>query len=266
MLEFKQTVFLSLLQGLTEFLPISSSAHLILTPQLAGWTDQGLAFDVAVHVGTLMAVVLYFRCELLKMAKDWGASFTGGPITPECKLTWAVGLGTIPVGLVGLVGKHFIEGHLRSSVVIAVATIVFGLLLGFAAKVNRQERHLKHIRFADILVVGMAQAVALIPGTSRSGITMTAALLLGFTRQAAARYSFLLSIPVIVLAGGLATIDLIQSPQATPWGLLAIAVGISALSAYVCIALFLRLIEKIGFMPFVWYRLFLGSLLLVLIL
>ena len=166
--------------------------------------------------------------------------------------------------MVGLFGKPWIERDLRSSLVIALATIFFGILLGLASKIGRQKRHLKHIRWSDILVIGMAQAVALIPGTSRSGITMTAGLLLGFTRQDASRYSFLLSIPVILLAGGLSAVDLIQSPQSIPWGLLGIAVSISALSAYLCIALFLRFIEKIGFMPFVWYRIILGTLLLIL--
>lgn len=256
---------LALVQGLTEFLPISSSAHLILLPRLAGWSDQGLAFDVAVHVGTLSAVLWYFRRELLPMAQDWLGSLRGRH-TPDSRLAWAVLFGTIPVGMAGLLFNDLIESHLRSPLVIAATTIGFGVLLWWADWAGRRERDEHAITWRDVLVVGVAQAIALIPGTSRSGITMTAALFMGLDRVGAARFSFLLSIPVIVLAGGLETLKLIRSSEAVAWGDLILGAVISALSAYLCIRLFIALLQRIGMAPFAIYRLLLGAVLLVLFL
>jgi undecaprenyl-diphosphatase len=257
-------IFLALLQGLTEFLPVSSSAHLILVPRLLGWPDQGLAFDVAVHVGTLSAVVLYFRRELLPMAQDWMQSLITRKQTANSRLAWAVLWGTIPVGLAGLLLKGFIEGNLRSELVIAVATIGFGLLLWWADAKGKRQRDEYSLRISDIAIIGVAQALALIPGTSRSGITMTAGLMLGLSRQAAARFSFLLSIPVITLAGGLLTLDLIKSPGLVDWSAMTIGVITSAIVAYASIHFFLKLLERIGMLPFVIYRLLLGALLIYL--
>jgi undecaprenyl-diphosphatase len=254
-------VFLALLQGFTEFLPVSSSAHLILLPRLLGWPDQGLAFDVAVHVGTLSAVVLYFRRELLPMTQDWLQSLLTRKQTANSRLAWAVLWGTIPVGLAGLLLKGFIENNLRSELVIAAATIGFGLLLWLADVKGRGKRDEYSLRISDIAIIGIAQALALIPGTSRSGATMTAGLMLGLSREAAARFSFLLSIPVISLAGGLLTLDLIQSPGLVDWRAMTIGVVSSAITAYLCIHFFLKLLERIGMLPFVIYRLLLGSLL-----
>lgn len=257
-------IFLALLQGLTEFLPVSSSAHLILVPRLLGWEDQGLAFDVAVHVGTLSAVVLYFRRELAPMAQDWFQSLVTRKQTANSRLAWAVLWGTIPVGLAGLLFKGYIEINLRSELVIAAATIGFGLLLWWADVKGRGHRNEYSLRISDILIIGVAQALALIPGTSRSGATMTAGLMLGLSRQAAARFSFLLSIPVIVLAGGLLTLDLIQDPGLVDWRAMTIGVVTSAIMAYLCIHVFLKLLERIGMLPFVIYRLALGALLVYL--
>lgn len=256
---------LALVQGLTEFLPISSSAHLILLPRLAGWSDQGLAFDVAVHVGTLSAVLWYFRRELLPMAQDWLGSLRGRH-TPDSRIAWAVLFGTIPVGMAGLLFNDLIESHLRSPLVIAATTIGFGVLLWWADWAGRRERDEHAITWRDVLVVGVAQAIALIPGTSRSGITMTAALFMGLDRVGAARFSFLLSIPVIVLAGGLETLKLIRTSEAVAWGDLILGAVISALSAYLCIRLFIALLQRIGMAPFAIYRLLLGAVLLVLFL
>lgn len=260
-MELIQIVLLALVQGLTEFLPISSSAHLILFPQLSGWADQGLAFDVAVHVGTLSAVVWYFRRDLQKMLRDWFASLARREHVGDSHLVWAVGFGTVPVGLAGLAFKDVIETSLRSPLVIAWATIIFGLLLWWADAQGKRERDEHSIGWRDVLVIGVAQAVALIPGTSRSGITMTAGLMMGLSRAAAARFSFLLSIPVIVLAGGLNTIELAQSAQAVDWSALGLGVLFSAVSAYLCIHLFLKALERIGMLPFVIYRLLLGAVL-----
>lgn len=255
-----QVIVLALVQGLTEFLPISSSAHLILVPVISDWPDQGLAFDVAVHAGTLTAVVLYFRQDLKKMFFEWLGSLRGNH-TPDSRLAWAVLFGTIPVGLAGLIFKDVISDHLRTPLVIAATTIIFGLLLWFADRNSKLDRDEHGLKWKDVLIIGVAQAIALIPGTSRSGITITAALMLGLSRQAAARFSFLLSIPVIVLAGGVETLEYVHHASAQDINYLIMGAVISALSAYACIYYFLKLIEKMSMMPFVVYRLILGVVL-----
>ena len=259
-----QIIALALLQGLTEFLPISSSAHLILLPIITGWQDQGLAFDVAVHVGTLSAVIIYFRHTLYTLLIDWIQSVLQRQLVGDSKLAWAVLLGTIPVGLAGLAFNDAIEGSLRSPMVIATTTIIFGLLLGWADWQGKQQRTEHQLTWKDVLIVGAAQAIALIPGTSRSGITMTAGLILGLNREAAARFSFLLSIPVIFLAGSLKTIELVQAGVETNWFAIISGAAVSAISAYLCIHIFLKLLEKIGMWPFVIYRLILGVILILL--
>lgn len=263
-MELLQIVLLALLQGLTEFLPISSSAHLILFPKLSGFADQGLAFDVAVHVGTLAAVVWYFRRELITMSRDWLASIARRQRVGDSNLMWAVGFGTIPVGLAGLLFKDAVETGLRDPLVIAVTTILFGLLLWWADSQGKRQRSEHTIGWREVVVIGVAQAIALIPGTSRSGITMTAGLMMGLTRAAAARFSFLLSIPVILLAGGLNTLELAQAAGPVDWQSLILGSVLSALSAYLCITLFLKLLERIGMFPFVVYRMVLGAVLLAL--
>ncbi|MDY6941407.1 MAG: undecaprenyl-diphosphate phosphatase [Pseudomonadota bacterium] len=253
----------ALLQGLTEFLPISSSAHLILVPVLAGWEDQGLMFDVAVHLGTLLAVVVYFRHELARMLRDWLRSMIGRGMTADARLAWAVVLATIPVGLAALLADDWVETYLRSPTVIAWATIVFGLLLWWADRTGRGDRGEYGVTLRDVAVIGVAQALALIPGTSRSGITMTAGLAMGLSRTAAARFSFLLAVPVIVLAGGYEGAKLWADPSLFDWRALLVGGLISAVTAYLTIDFFLRLVERVGMLPFVVYRLLLGLLLLV---
>lgn len=257
-----QAIALALMQGFTEFLPISSSAHLILVPQMVeGWEDQGLAFDVAVHVGTLSAVMLYFRREVTEMAIDWTASVKTRKQTMNSRLAWAVLLGTIPVGLAGLIFKDYIELNLRSPTVIAIATIGFGLLLWWADISGKRSRDEYTITIVDVIVIGCAQALALIPGTSRSGATMTAGLLMGLSREASARFSFLLSIPVIILAGGLKMLDLIKQSAPVEWSLMIIGTVLAGVTAYLCIHYFLVLLERLGMLPFVIYRLILGGVL-----
>ncbi len=256
------TIMLALLQGLTEFLPISSSAHLILMPRLLGWPDQGLAYDVAVHVGTLAAVVTYFRHDISRLLLAWLESCARRQVSDDARLAWFVLLGTLPAALAGLLLHDVIETWLRSPLVIALTTIGFGLLLGLADWRGRQQRSESTLRFLDVLWIGLAQALALIPGTSRSGITMTAGLALGLTRSAAARFSFLLSVPVIIMAGGYETLKLLQQAEPVAWDDLLLGTGVAAASAYLCIYLFLRLIERIGMLPFVIYRLILGGVLL----
>ncbi len=256
-----QLIILALLQGFTEFLPISSSAHLILLPILTGWKDQGLVYDVAVHFGSLFAVVWYFREDIKKVLFAWFSSVLGGEKTEDSHLGWAVIIGTIPAVIVGLILKDYIETTLRSPLVIATTTIVFGLLLWYADRTASHIRTEKTLSVKDALFIGLAQAIALIPGTSRSGITMTAGLMLGLTRQAAARFSFLLSIPIILAAAGLKSKDLFTGEVTMDWFGLGFVTLLSALSAYLCIYFFLKLINQIGMLPFVIYRLLLGGFL-----
>ncbi|ENA28468.1 MULTISPECIES: undecaprenyl-diphosphate phosphatase [Pseudomonas] len=263
-MEWFHVLILSLIQGITEFLPVSSSAHLILPSQLFGWPDQGLAFDVAVHVGTLLAVVLAFRHEVLATAMGWTRQVVTRQSSPESRLGWAIIIGTIPAALAGLMLEHYIESYARAALVIATSTIVFGLILWWADAKGSRTRDMDSLSWQSALVIGLAQALALIPGTSRSGITMTAALLLGFTRQAAARFSFLLSIPLILAAGGLKTVELIQTGTDAQWVDIAWGVGLSFISALLCIKLFLKALDKIGMLPFVIYRLALGAVLFAL--
>ncbi|NOQ89197.1 MAG: undecaprenyl-diphosphate phosphatase [Gammaproteobacteria bacterium] len=260
-MDLLQIIVLALVQGLTEFLPISSSAHLILVPYITGWADQGLAFDVAVHIGTLSAVVLYFRKEISEMFFAWFASFKGKH-SEDSKLAWGVLIGTIPVGIAGLLFKDVISEHLRTPLVIAITTILFGFLLWYADWSGKRNRDEHTMSWKDIIFVGCAQAIALIPGTSRSGITITAGLMIGLTAPAAARFSFLLSIPVIILAGGVETLEYLEVASIDDKNDLIIGALISAVSAYLCIHYFLMLLERIGMTPFVIYRLLLGIVLL----
>jgi len=262
-MEFFQTLILALVQGVTEFLPISSSAHLILVPTLTGWEDQGLAFDVAVHGGTLLAVILYFRAQLAQMAVA-GAGSLAGRWTPDAKLAWAVVVATMPVVAAGLLFKDLVEGPLRGPLVIAATTITFGLLLWWADISGRRNRDEYSVSWRDAFLVGLAQVLALIPGTSRAGITITAALLLGINREAAARFSFLLSIPTILASGVLITRDLLESSNPVDWSMLLLGASVAAVSAYLCIHFFIRLLERTGMLPYVIYRLLLGAVLLIL--
>lgn len=258
-----QIIVLALVQGFSEFLPISSSAHLIMVPIITGWQDQGLAFDVAVHVGTLMAVMMYFKKEIKSMTIDWSASCIQRKRVGESPLAWAVILGTIPVCIVGLLFHDFIDTALRSPMVIAYTTLGFGALLWLADVKGSQKRDEHGLTWKDVLIIGMAQAVALIPGTSRSGITMTAALLLGLTRTAAARFSFLLSIPAILASGSYKSLQLIKSDALVNWSEILLGVALSGIIAYACIHVFLKLLERVGMMPFVIYRFALGIVLIV---
>lgn len=255
-----QAFALAFLQGLTEFLPVSSSAHLILMPVIFDWDDQGQAFDIAVHIGTLFAVVSFYRKDIVSLVDAWFVSVMKKQNSQESRLAWAVILGTIPVGLVGISISGEVEQLLRSPVVIAFATIIFAVLLGWSSRQATEGR--VAVTLKDALIVGSFQALALIPGTSRSGITITAGLLLGLTRHQAARFSFLLSIPVIVLAGLLKSLELYYSSVPVVWEFMLVGVVVSALVAYLSIRWFLIFLEKVGVMPFIWYRIFLGMVLL----
>ena len=254
---------LAIIQGLTEFLPISSSAHLILPSAVFGWQDQGQALDVALHVGTLLAVVLYFRKEVGSMTVAWFGTVGVGPEKKynsfDGKLAWWIILASIPLGIVGLLGKDFIEANLRSAAVIAITTLVFGILLGFADIKAKENVSVEKLGFKGAMIIGLAQVLALIPGTSRSGITMTLGLMLGLNKENAARFSFLLSIPAIVMTGGYLTYKLISSAEPVDWSTLGLGSVLAFFSAYACIHYFLILVSKVGMMPFVIYRLILGA-------
>lgn len=266
-MDWLQAVLLAIIQGLTEFLPISSSAHLILPSKILDWTEQGLAFDVAVHVGSLVAVLIYFRSEVTEMILAWFKWVFNGEKSSNGRLAWAVIWGTFPVGLVGIGFWLFdvVENHLRALEIIAITTVVFALVLWWADKTAREKRDEYSLSAKDILFIGCAQAIALIPGTSRSGITMTAALMLGLTRTAAARFSFLLSIPAIVLSGGAETYKLAISEMPVDWSMLLLATFVSGVAALTCIHYFLILLERVGFKPFIYYRLGLGLVLIFMI-
>jgi len=267
MLDIVQVIILGLIQGFTEFLPISSSAHLILVPVIFGWKDQGLAFDVAVHIGSLIAVVIYFRKDILSMSSDWFASVFKMQSVGESRLAWAVILGTIPAALAGLLFHDYIDTQLRSEIVIAYATIGFGILLLIGDWYGNRAGHKTHdeksITWKDVIIISLFQVLALIPGTSRSGITMTAGLFSGLTRTAAARFSFLLAIPLILAAGGYKTKTLLESTLPVDWSAILIGVIVSAVSALICIHFFLKLLDRFGMLPYVIYRLVLGGVLLI---
>lgn len=261
-MELFAAVVLALVQGLTEFLPISSSAHLILVPQLLGWPDQGLIFDVAVHLGTLLAVLVYFYREVTDIACSWAGSLFGHPRSSvDAHLGWMIIIATVPVVVAGFFLEDFVATQLRSPLVIATATAVFGIVLWLADLRRKKVTDEHNIGFVIALFIGCAQVLALIPGTSRSGITMTAGLYLGLSRETAARFSFLISMPTIAGAAILESGKLIESPAPVPWLAMIVGLVLSAASAYLCIRLFLGMIERIGMLPFMLYRLALAAVL-----
>lgn len=260
-----QAVVLAIVQAVTEFLPISSSGHLILVPRFLGWPDQGLSFDVATHAGTLLAVLVYFRNDVIDLVQGL---LTGKPRSLHVDfaprpLAWALILGTIPAGVAGLVFKDWIAGEARNPLLIAGTAIFYGLLLGFADRRGEKFREIGSVSAAAALMIGVAQALALVPGTSRSGITMTAALLLGFTRPAAARFSFLLSIPITAAACAVDAIDLVRGEvDPAQYAPMALGMAVSAVAGYLVIAGLLAWLRRQPLTVFVVYRVILGLVLL----
>ena len=264
-MDYFQIVVLALIQGVTEFLPVSSSAHLILPTHLLGWPDQGLSFDIAVHAGTLFAVLVYFRDDLRQFVVAGVEYWTDRRFNEHATLLGKLMLATAPIVIAGYFLKPTIEHEFRSLTVIALTTIGFGLLLGIADRHSQNRTELTSLRYVEALFIGVMQILALVPGTSRSGITLTAALLLGLNRVHAARFSFLLSIPVIGAASILAIRDASANDIDTNWPHFALGMGISGMTAYFCITIFLRLISRTRLMPFVIYRILLGTFLLTLL-
>lgn len=270
---------LAIIQGLTEFLPVSSSAHLILPSEILGWPDQGLGFDVAVHVGTLLAVICYYVADLVKITTYTIESVVNGKMTPIARIGWCIIIATIPACVVGAFLESYVSTIARSIEIIAYTTIGYGLLLGVASYVNhhmvwrnilniqgQRSDSLRRLTFQQALIIGVAQALALIPGTSRSGITLTAGLFLGLRPEAAARFSFLLSIPIILASATLEGIKLIQHPELSgaSWSDMLIGAVLSFIVAVAVIHWFLKFIAKSGMTVFVLYRIVLGVVLLVL--
>ncbi len=264
-MDLVQALLLALIQGLTEFLPISSSAHLILPFEVLGWPDQGLAFDTAVHLGSLIAVLWYFRTDVKNLITAVFSAVLQGKSSEESRFAVNLLIASLPVIVAGLAFKDLVETNLRGVSVIAATTIGFGILLYIGDRAGSRTRIEHSLNWRQALLIGIAQCFALIPGTSRSGVTMTVALLAGFTREAASRISFLMSIPAIAGAATLKTVDLATGDAPIDWAGLSVGLIVSAISAYVCIRLFLDFISRIGFLPFVIYRLILGTLLFALI-
>ena len=265
---------LALVQALKEFLPVSSSAHLILTPWLLGWPDHGLLFDIALHLGTLVAVLFYFaktwvRLAFLAIGREVLKPMPGEidhDLYENPKLLWLLVAATFPAGIAGLFLKDFIETVLRSPAVIGVMLIVVGLLMAAVEKRGGLVRDLNRVSLGDAMAVGCAQALALIPGTSRSGITITTAMFLGITRHSAARFSFLLSTPIILGAGLKAFLDAMETGGIPPemHGAFVVGVIASAAFGYAVIAFFLRYLQRATLKVFVYYRVILGVIVLAL--
>jgi len=259
-----QAIVLGAVQGVTEFLPISSTAHLALTPWVFGWPDPGLSFDVALHIGTLVALLLFFRAEWLKLLQGGVSLLSGNRRDPNATLALHLILATIPALIVGALLSNFADTTLRNPMVIASALIVLALVLVIAERVSRRKIELKDMSTADAMAVGCAQALAIIPGVSRSGVTITAGLFRGMTREAAARFSFFLSTPVIGAAVAKTIFDGVRHgfSAADPTSLIA-GIVVSGVVGYLSIAFLLRYLATHSTYIFVYYRIVLGVLVAV---
>jgi undecaprenyl-diphosphatase len=267
-LSLVQAIVLGVVQGLTEFLPVSSSGHLRIVPAFAGWEDPGAAFTAVIQLGTMAAVLLYFRADLIRIALAWLRSLRDPARrgTLDARLGWYLILATIPISLIGVAFKDQIENGARDLYLIGSMLIVFGLVLLAAEAVSRRERDVETITRRDALVIGVAQALALVPGVSRSGATISAGLLLGFDRVSAARFSFLLSVPAVVLSGLYELKDVVNGTAegAAGVGPTAVATVLAFITGYMSIAFFLRFLTTHSTAVFVGYRVLLGAAVLAL--
>ena len=263
-MSFWQIVLLALLQGVTEFLPISSSAHLILVPAWLGWEDQGIAFDIAVHFGSLIAVIAFSRREIAAILGEWRAWLLyRDALGPAARLGLMIVLATLPIGALGLLLHDTVEASFREPRLIAVAGALFAVLMVWADRRPQYLTRVREIGWKQALWIGCGQALALIPGASRSGVTITAARVLGMARPAAARLSFLLAIPVILAAAALETVNLSAAPAAAYWSALTLGMAVAGVAAFLCMGLLLRLVARWGLWPFALYRLALSALILL---
>ncbi|MGO2140700.1 MAG: undecaprenyl-diphosphate phosphatase [Leucobacter sp.] len=264
-----EAIILGIVQGLTEFLPVSSSAHLRVTSELLGIGDAGAAFTAITQIGTEAAVIVFFWRDIVRIIGKWFKSLPGKTVPrndPDAKMGWWIILGTIPIVVLGLLFQDSIETTLRSLWFTAISLIVFGLLLGVADRVGQKVRPIEKLTWKHGLIYGFAQAAALIPGVSRSGGTITAGLFMGYKREAAARYSFLLAIPAVLGSGFYQVFKVIKAPETqTPWSMTIIATVVAFAIALVVIGFFMRYISKRSFMPFVIYRVLIGVVIIVLL-
>jgi undecaprenyl-diphosphatase len=264
-----EAIVLGVVQGLTEFLPISSTGHLRIVPAFAGWEDPGAAFTAVTQLGTMAAVLVYFRSDLARIGRAWLRSLGDRAVRREldARIGWYIVLGTIPIGIFGVLFKDQIETGARDLYVIGVALIALGLVLLLAEKVGTRERTMEQIRTKDGFAIGLAQALALVPGVSRSGATITAGLFMGLDRETAARFSFLLSIPAVVLSGLLELGSILSGEEGAHVGAgaLVVATVLAFVSGYAAIAFLLRFLSNHSTVVFVVYRVALGALVLVLV-
>lgn len=260
---------LGALQGFAEVLPISSSAHLILVPWLLNWPESGLTFDVALHLGTFIALAAYFRRDIIELVfNTFDAISTRSLNTPAKRLPFLIVAATVPAAIVGKLFEHKFEDIFRSNpLLIAIFLVVFGLILGLVDMLGRKRRILDEINTSNAMVIGLLQCLALIPGVSRSGITITAGLMLGFTRETAARFSFLMSLPIVAGAALLKTVDIVKHGIPAGEGMpMLVGIAVSAVTGYISVAFLLRFVQKRTLSPFVWYRVLVGGGLVIAIL
>ncbi|WP_174802423.1 undecaprenyl-diphosphate phosphatase [Martelella limonii] len=264
-----EAAFLGLLQGLTEFLPISSSAHLrIAGAFMPSGGDPGAAFTAITQIGTELAVLVYFWSDIMRIAKAWlrhNLRIGSGYNRADIRMGWLIILGSLPIVILGLLFKDAIETSLRNLYITAAMLIIFGIVMGIADRIGAKRYRLEQLTWRDGILFGFAQAMALIPGVSRSGGTISAGLLLGYTREAAARYSFLLAVPAVFGSGFYQLVKSIGEDNPVGWGPTALATVIAFFVGYAVIVFFLRLVSTRSYMPFVYYRVALGALLLVLL-
>jgi len=254
-----QIIILAIIQGLTEFLPISSSGHLVLVTFLFDWVDQGLLFDVAVHFGSLLAVGLFFRKDFIALFFGGIRLLNGNIETPESRLSLFIIIGTFPAAILGFFMIPWIDGNLRDPAIIIFTLSGYGIVMALVDHFCKSNRNISSIGLRDVLIIGCAQALSLVPGTSRSGITITAARLMGFKRLEAARFSFLLSAPIILIAVAYKFLEVLLSDSIVYWNQLIIGILIAFIVAYLSIGAFMRVVSHIGLKPFAIYRLLLAA-------
>ncbi|MCB0858074.1 MAG: undecaprenyl-diphosphate phosphatase [Solirubrobacterales bacterium] len=258
-----QSIILGILQGLTEFLPISSSGHILILPAILGWEDPGAAFTAVIQLGTEAAVLIYFRKDLWNIARTWLASLRRPELRGDlnARMGWYLIIATIPISVLGLAFQDQIETAARNLWIVGSMLIVFGLILGLADKIGTREREVDNLSFRDGVLIGLAQSLALIPGVSRSGATISAGLFLGLNRRAAARFAFLLAIPAVVLSGFYQLYKLLSGKETFDEPMLNIAVAtiVAFVVGYAVIAWLLRYLTTHSMAIFVWYRVIVGA-------
>jgi undecaprenyl-diphosphatase len=262
-MDYLQAIGLGLVQGLTEFLPISSSAHLSIVGQLFGGEDPGAAFTAISQLGTEAAVLVFFWRDIVRIIRSWALSLVGRlpRDDPDARMGWLVIIGSIPIGVLGYTLQDWIETDLRNLWLTATMLLVFALVIYAADRLARQVRTLKQLTWRDGILFGLAQSLALVPGVSRSGGTIAAGLFMGYTREAAARYSFLLAIPAVLGSGFYQALKISDDPVTPAWGPIWVATGIAFVVALAVIAWFMRYISTHTFTPFVVYRIVLALVL-----